>query len=162
MGRSGRTTITIAHRLSTIKDADVIYVMGDGLVLESGTHDDLLSTGGAYAALVQAQKLREGNQAAGRKDDDSTGDEAEDLEKAIREEVPLGRKNTSRSLASEILEQKRAAQQLEVKSSYSLPYLFQRMGLLMKDRWLHYLCGAAAASGVLDFSIFNPSLTHCA
>ncbi|KAF9230695.1 P-loop containing nucleoside triphosphate hydrolase protein, partial [Melanogaster broomeanus] len=33
---AGRTTITIAHRLSTIKDADCIYVMGDGLVLEQG------------------------------------------------------------------------------------------------------------------------------
>ncbi|KAF9510735.1 hypothetical protein BS47DRAFT_1251322, partial [Hydnum rufescens UP504] len=39
----GRTTITIAHRLSTIKDAGCIYVMGDGLVLEQGTHDELLA-----------------------------------------------------------------------------------------------------------------------
>lgn len=144
----GRTTITIAHRLSTIKDADVIYVMGDGLVLESGTHDELLQANGAYAALVQAQKLREANQPAGEKDDDSTGNEAEDLEKAIREEVPLGRRNTNRSLASEILEQKRvAAQQNEVKASYSLFYLFARMGALMKDHWSRYLCGAIAASG---------------
>ena len=47
----------IAHHLSTIKDADVIYVMGDGLVLESGTHDNLLKADRAYAHLVQAQKL---------------------------------------------------------------------------------------------------------
>ena len=38
---SGQTTIAIAPLLSTIKDADVIYIMGGGLVLESGTHDDL-------------------------------------------------------------------------------------------------------------------------
>ena len=42
----GRTTITIAHRLSTIKDADCIFVMGDGLVLEQGTHSELLSAQG--------------------------------------------------------------------------------------------------------------------
>jgi ATP-binding cassette, subfamily B (MDR/TAP), member 1 len=56
----GRTTIVIAHRLSTIKDADQIYVMGDGRVLEQGTHAELLQIpGGAYARLVQAQKLKE-------------------------------------------------------------------------------------------------------
>jgi ATP-binding cassette subfamily B (MDR/TAP) protein 1 len=56
----GRTTITIAHRLSTIKDAECIYVMGDGMVLERGTHAELLRhEDGSYARLVQAQKLKE-------------------------------------------------------------------------------------------------------
>ncbi|KXN88295.1 Leptomycin B resistance protein pmd1 [Leucoagaricus sp. SymC.cos] len=145
---AGRTTITIAHRLSTIKDADVIYVMGDGLILESGTHDELLGANGAYAALVQAQKLREAKQVVGTQDDsESSGDDAEDLEKAIREEVPLGRRETNRSLASELMEQKRAAaQQNETKVSYGLPYLFMRMGIIMKDHWHKYLVGACAAS----------------
>ena len=49
----GRTTITIAHCLSTIKDTDVIHVTGEGLVLESGTHNDLIQGGRAYARLVQ-------------------------------------------------------------------------------------------------------------
>jgi ATP-binding cassette subfamily B (MDR/TAP) protein 1 len=141
---AGRTTITIAHRLSTIKDADVIYVMGDGLVLEHGTHNELLQADGAYARLVQAQKLREGKDGA----NDSGSSEEEDMEKAAREEIPLGRKNTSQSLASEILEQKRKAAQASGKDEgedYSMLYLFQRMAPLIRDQWQNYLLGAIFA-----------------
>ncbi|KAF9536803.1 GTPase-activating protein, partial [Lunasporangiospora selenospora] len=48
---TGRSTIVIAHRLSTIMDADVIYVMDKGVVLESGTHESLMTSGGVYAEL---------------------------------------------------------------------------------------------------------------
>jgi len=51
----GRTTIVIAHRLSTIKDADVIYVLAAGKVVEKGRHDELLEKGGLYHSLVQRQ-----------------------------------------------------------------------------------------------------------
>jgi ATP-binding cassette subfamily B protein len=50
-----RTAFVIAHRLSTIKDADTILVMEDGEIVESGTHGELLDTGGQYAALWRAQ-----------------------------------------------------------------------------------------------------------
>jgi ATP-binding cassette subfamily B protein len=48
----GRTTVTIAHRLSTVRDADQIVVVDHGRILESGTHDSLLSVGGHYATLA--------------------------------------------------------------------------------------------------------------
>lgn len=51
----GRTSFVIAHRLSTIKNADLILVMRDGDVIESGTHEQLMEQGGFYAELYNSQ-----------------------------------------------------------------------------------------------------------
>ena len=51
----GRTSFVIAHRLSTIKNADLILVMRDGDVIESGTHEELMQRGGFYAELYNSQ-----------------------------------------------------------------------------------------------------------
>lgn len=53
--RVGRTVIIVAHRLSTVKNADCIFVVKDGSVVESGKHDDIISQGGFYADLVKFQ-----------------------------------------------------------------------------------------------------------
>jgi len=51
----GRTSFIVAHRLSTIKEADMILVMRDGSVVETGTHDQLVEKGGFYASLWNSQ-----------------------------------------------------------------------------------------------------------
>ncbi len=53
--RHGRTSFIIAHRLSTIRDADTILVMEAGAIVEQGSHDQLIASGGAYARLYQSQ-----------------------------------------------------------------------------------------------------------
>src|SRR5690606_8729525 len=50
-----RTTIVIAHRLSTVRSADLILVMDEGRLIETGTHTALLARGGLYAHLVARQ-----------------------------------------------------------------------------------------------------------
>jgi len=51
----GKTSIVIAHRLSTIRKANVIFVLDDGEIKESGTHDELMKTGGLYSKLHEMQ-----------------------------------------------------------------------------------------------------------
>jgi ATP-binding cassette subfamily B (MDR/TAP) protein 1 len=183
----GRTTITIAHRLSTIKDAETIYVMGDGMVLEQGTHNELLQKNGSYARLVHAQRLREqqqrdidtteGNTPSGletpaghqtgtgadptdlsaklreeQKEKIRKEKEARDIEKAAAEEKPLGRTDTSRSIASEILKQRAAEKGDDGKEKeYSVSYVMKRMFSINKPSWPMYVFGviAAMASGMV-------------
>ena len=53
-----RTTLVVAHRLSTITHADQIVVMENGAVVETGTHEELMSASGTYARLFQVQNLQ--------------------------------------------------------------------------------------------------------
>jgi ABC-type multidrug transport system fused ATPase/permease subunit len=53
----GRTTIVVAHRLSTIQNSDVIYVMKNGNIVESGHHNELIALNDVYGALVAKQKM---------------------------------------------------------------------------------------------------------
>ena len=54
-----RTTILIAHRVSTARSADRIAVLVNGEIRETGTHDELLQTGGYYADLFEKQQLEQ-------------------------------------------------------------------------------------------------------
>ena len=51
----GRTSFIVAHRLSTIREADMILVMNDGQIVETGTHESLLARNGFYANLYNSQ-----------------------------------------------------------------------------------------------------------
>lgn len=51
----GRTTLVIAHRLSTVRNADLIVAISGGVVVEQGTHDELMTKGGLYSDLVKQQ-----------------------------------------------------------------------------------------------------------
>ena len=54
----GRTSIVIAHRLSTIMNADRIFVIDEGNIVEQGKHDELIAKGGVYAKLVELQNVK--------------------------------------------------------------------------------------------------------
>ncbi|KXS18162.1 P-loop containing nucleoside triphosphate hydrolase protein [Gonapodya prolifera JEL478] len=54
-----RTAVFIAHRLSTVASCDIIYVLGEGRVVEKGTHDELIGQGGVYAGMWRAQQKEE-------------------------------------------------------------------------------------------------------
>jgi ATP-binding cassette subfamily B (MDR/TAP) protein 1 len=140
----GRTTITIAHRLSTIKDAHCIFVMGDGLVLEQGTHNELLcDENSPYSRLVAAQKLRANVEFTGP---DSATSVNEDMEKKVLDEIPLGRKNSSYSLSSKIVERNnKPLNGTVLGDDRGLPYLFLRMGKLNRASWTRYAIGVVAA-----------------
>ena len=139
--------------------------MGGGVVLERGKHDELLSNeDSAYARLVAAQRLRETRDQVdvgdvvpvGQESCEKTVESSVDIEKAAMEEVPLGRRNTSRSLASEIIEQRKTQGLSKQEKEYSMFYLFKRMGRINRGEWKQYLFASLFCIG--KYSPFSDNL----
>jgi ATP-binding cassette subfamily B (MDR/TAP) protein 1 len=157
----GRTTITIAHRLSAVKDADIIHVIGEGEILESGTHQELLrDPNGPYTKLFQAQNLRDaqrreapGGVEEGTNDNRSLrkhGGE-DTMDEAAMKGAPLGR---IKALDREIVETRYRSQKQNGRQ-YPLVESFRRMANLNQHSRKYYYIGviAAIAAGALCIMI---------
>ncbi|XP_046390861.1 ATP-dependent translocase ABCB1-like isoform X2 [Ischnura elegans] len=103
----GRTTIVVAHRLSTVRDADVIYAMKNGVVVESGSHQELMALSGLYYSLVMTQAAieEEENQMSDNAVEDLNEksfnrQESYDAEKGISSPSERKRNSTNRSSLS--------------------------------------------------------------
>ena len=84
----GRTTFVIAHRLSTIRDADRVFVLDGGRVVEAGSHEDLLAEGGLYRRLVEASVRLVSRLARGLGEGPEQGEEEEEADEGERERRP--------------------------------------------------------------------------
>ncbi|KAF9208235.1 ATP-binding cassette, sub-B (MDR TAP), member 4 [Podila verticillata] len=84
---TGRSTIVIAHCLLTIMNADLIYVMDKGIVVESGTHKTLMTLGGTYANFVHKQHLKTGGADVDNEIDEIVEAPAAALRIAVAEEA---------------------------------------------------------------------------
>ncbi|KAG8977743.1 GTPase-activating protein, partial [Tulasnella sp. 427] len=161
---AGRTTITIAHRLSTIRDADQIYVIGNGGILEHGTHSQLLSSpDGPYAQLVSAQKLKGEDRGLDVSDgeDKVAGGLAtkQEIEEVLADEIPelVDERGTQKALSSSI--RKRVATKAgddDVQVTHGLFYLLKRIALLDREDWGLYFGGLLAAiAGSVAYPAFG-------
>ncbi|KAK9459543.1 P-loop containing nucleoside triphosphate hydrolase protein [Lipomyces oligophaga] len=137
-----RTTIVIAHRLSTIKDADKIVVMRRGVIVETGTHDELIAKQGEYFSLVEAQRLekeKEKMEDANKVHihDEDSADQGEFEEDAVLGLTPT---KTARSVSSIAIAEKEANKKYR-NTDYSLGELFYFLYDLSREESRYNLIG---------------------
>ncbi|XP_071416995.1 ATP-binding cassette sub-family B member 5 isoform X5 [Pithys albifrons albifrons] len=161
--RAGRTTIVIAHRLSTIRTADTIAGFEKGVVVEQGTHSELMLQKGVYYSLVTQQGCSNDVQDDGTSED-SEGTEAEQYEEnvslveeltfqdhfdesVIPERGSIRRRSSiykSKKCSSKKSFGKKKKKELEKENLPDVPY--SRILALNKPEWLYVLLGVIAAA----------------
>src|SRR4051794_21655950 len=122
-----RTTIVIAHRLSTIRNATKIVVMNNGVIVETGTHDELMSKKGNYFKLVETQKIQQTKKAKESAENLTEYLNVRNEEIVSEKDYAIGRVITNKSSYSSIPSKKKS--DLE---SGKLDYEFTTRELLQK------------------------------
>ncbi|KAM0713968.1 hypothetical protein Q7P37_010931 [Cladosporium fusiforme] len=151
-----RTTIMIAHRLSTIRDADSIAVILGGEVVEQGTHTELLSEGGTYKKLVDAQALSKETSGTDQEQEKEAEVDAVEAELSLTKtrskgESILQRVSTSRS-AADIEKGDKPSNEKDAKKKYSwwdvIKFLYHYN---RQEKWLLLIgCTLSVISGMVQ------------
>ncbi|XP_069716416.1 ATP-binding cassette sub-family B member 5 [Phaenicophaeus curvirostris] len=160
--RTGRTTIVIAHRLSTIRTADTIAGFEKGVVVEQGTHSELMLQKGVYYSLVMKQSCSDDVQGDGTSEE-SEDTEVEEYEENYRndlvedvalqhnfeESVSSIRRRSSRYKSKKFSSKKKSPgkkekNEMEEENLPAVSYL--RILALNKPEWLYVLLGVIAAA----------------
>ncbi|XP_064907342.1 ATP-binding cassette sub-family B member 5 isoform X1 [Columba livia] len=164
--RTGRTTIVVAHRLSTIRTADTIAGFEKGVVVEQGTHSELMLQKGLYYSLVTQQSssnnLEEGETSEETEDTEAEEYEENNINELVEEltlqdnfeESVIPRKGSIRRRSSRHKSKRRSSKkkpsrkkekkELEEENLPAVPY--SRILALNKPEWLYVLLGVIAAA----------------
>ncbi|XP_075422827.1 ATP-dependent translocase ABCB1-like isoform X2 [Ascaphus truei] len=163
--RTGRTTIVIAHRLSTIRTADVIAGFHNGVVVEQGSHDDLVNKKGVYHSLLKLQNNVEDSN--GKEDDDEEEEDeeiyVEDIDDDFQEMVPdlkeskaleIFRRASLKRLSSKRRSRKsfkksrskESSEKMEEKQQELPDVTLSKILALNKPEWLYIVIGVIAAA----------------
>lgn len=158
--RAGRTTIVIAHRLSTIRTADVIAGFNNGVVVEQGSHNDLMKKKGVYYSLVMQQSHKKDEVEENEyeyTDDDIDDEEEENYEiipeiadmpeiEAIRRES-IRRRPSRRSSRKKSSKRRKSQKKKEPEEKEDLPPApFSRLLALNKPEWCFIILGVIASA----------------
>lgn len=138
----GLTIVSIAHRLSTIRSSDVIYTLKEGVVVESGTHSELMNKKGLYYALAASQNMVDEEERA--TPDGEPQESTSVLAKGKTETASLKKAATRTSDAGD-LDEAEAARQKEIGEKYKVP--MSRLLSYNKPEWPWLLPGVIGAAG---------------